>query len=205
MGRIAYARLLVIVLAAMGLPSPVRAQAATPTSDSATPRPASPPEYKLPTKEQKLDAKGLERVLSAKTVAVMASSTPFTEKRGKDKVSVYYRGGRVGPEKAKADVEKVLSKWGAFNLVDDPAQADLVMVMEEQTLGPSFMSEGKLRLKDTLAVFPTGGPGVADPLWVAIDTENALAAATGLTTPDAEGVVERFQREVESARSRIKK
>ena len=99
----------------------------------------------------------------------------------------------------------MLSDWGAFSLVDDPAQADLVLVIEEQTLKPSFVSDGKIRIRDTLAVFPTGGPGVAPPLWVGIDTESALAASSGLTTPDAEGVVEKFRRDVENARNRVKK
>jgi hypothetical protein len=101
-------------------------------------------------------------------------------------------------------VVKVLAEWGAFSVVDDPATADLVLVIAEETLGPNFMSDGKVRLKDTVAVFPTGGPAVADPLWVGIDTENALAAALGLTTPDAAGVVERFRRDVESLRNRVR-
>jgi hypothetical protein len=42
-------------------------------------------------------------------------------------------------------------------------------------------------------------------LWVGITTEIALAAAAALTTPDAEGVVERFRRDVEEARNRAKK
>jgi hypothetical protein len=166
--------------------------------------PVSPTGFKLPTKELKFDAKGLERVLSAKTVAVLAESTPFIA-LGDGAAEVTFRGRRVGPEKAKADVEKVLSKWGAFSLVEDPAVADLVLVIEEQTIGPSVASSGKPRLRDTLAVFPTGGPGSGAPLWVGIDTESALAAGSGLTTPDAEGVVEKFQRDVESARKRLQK
>lgn len=160
---------------------------------------------KLPTKEQKLDSKGRERVLSARTVAVLASSLPLIVREDKSTARLTYRHGRVGPEKAKADVEKVLSEWGAFSLIDDPAQADLVLVLEEQTLEPSFMSDGNVRLRDTLAVYPTGGPGTATPLWVGITTENALAAAAALTTPDAESVVQRFRRDVEEARKRAKK
>jgi hypothetical protein len=87
----------------------------------------------------------------------------------------------------------------------DPDQADLVLVLEEQTLEPSFMSDGNVRLRDTLAVFPTGGPGRAPPSWVGITTENGLAAAAALTTPDAEDVVERFRRDVEEARNRARK
>ena len=161
--------------------------------------------YKLPTKEQKLDSKGRERVLSARTVAVLATSLPLVVREDRSTARLTYRRGRVGPEKAKADVEKVLSEWGAFSLIDDPAQADLVLVLEEQTLEPSFMSDGNVRLRNTLAVFPTGGPGTAPPLWVGITTENGLAAAAALTTPDAEGVVERFRRDVEEARNRAKK
>jgi hypothetical protein len=169
--------------------------------------PASLTAYKpLPTKEIKLDAKALERVLSAKTVTVLAGTVPlFRRQSGEPGIIVTYRGGRVGPEKAKADVMKVLAEWGAFSLLDDPAQADLVMVIQEQTLAPSYMSNGNVRLKDTLAVFSTGGPGAAPPLWVGIDTENALAAGSGLTTPDAEGVVEKFRRAVEEAKKRIKR
>ena len=73
------------------------------------------------------------------------------------------------------------------------------------TVGSSLVSSRKVRLRDTLAVFPTGGPGVAPPLWVGIDAESALAAASGVTTPDAEGVVEGFRRDVENARNRVKK
>jgi hypothetical protein len=159
----------------------------------------------LPTKELKLDAKAVERVLSAKTVALLATALPLFTQENRTTVGMTYRRGRTGPAKAQADVKKVLSEWGAFSLVDDPAQADLVLVIEEQTLPPSFASDGKVRLKDTLGVFPTGGPGVAPPLWVGIDTESALAAASGLTTPDAEGVVETFRRDVENARQRVKK
>ena len=166
--------------------------------------PGSLTAYKLPTKEQKLDPKHLDRILSAKTVCILAASMPFIAKEGRGEVRVTYRRGRVGPDKAKADVEKVLSAWGAFSLVENPNQADLVLVIEEQTLGPSWKSDGAPRLRDTLAVFPTGGPGVAPPLWVGIDTENALTAGTGLTTPDAEGVVERFRRDVENASKRLK-
>lgn len=160
--------------------------------------------YKLPTKEQKLDSKGRERVLSARTVAVLATSVPFVVQEDRSTARLTYRRGRAGPEKAKADVEKVLSEWGAFGLIDDPAQADLVLVIEERTLGPSFMSDGNVRLRDTLAVFPTGGPGTAPPLWVGITTENALAAAAALSTPDAKAVVERFRRDVDEARNRAK-
>ena len=159
--------------------------------------------YKLPTKEQKLDPKNLERILSAKTVCVLAASMPFIAKEGKA-AQVMYRGGRVGPEHAKADVEKILSEWGAFSLVENPNQADLVLVIEEQTLAPSWKSDGQARLRDTLAIFPTGGPGVAPPLWVGIDTESALLAPHTLR-PDAEGVVKKFRRDVENARNRLKK
>ena len=163
--------------------------------------PESPAGYKLPAKEVRLDPRALERVDAARTVAVLATLIPFMMKDGAS-VLVTYRGGRVGPDKAKADVMKVLNDWGVFTVIDDPSAADLVFAIQEETLGPSFMSDGKPRLKDTLAVFPTGGPGAAPPLWVGIDTENALAAASGLTTPDSEGVVERFRRDVESVRKR---
>ena len=159
--------------------------------------------YKLPTKEMKLEAKNIERVLAAKSVAVLVSSVPLTTKQGKDLV-VTYRGGRVGPDKAKADVEKVLSDWGALALVEDPSQADLVLVVEEETIKGNMWSEGTPRLKQTLAVFPTGGPGAADPLWVGIETENALMAKHQRSS-DAKGVVERFRHDVETARNRVKK
>lgn len=159
--------------------------------------------YKMPTKELKLDAIDTERVLSAKTVAVMASSVPLLTKAGKD-VVVTFRGGRVGPEKAKADVEKVLSEWGAFAVVDDSSLADLVLVIEEETIRGNMLSEGTPRLKQTLVVFPTGGPGTAPPLWVGISTENALMAPHRRTA-DAKEVVERFRRDVETARAGVKK
>jgi hypothetical protein len=165
----------------------------------------------LPTKEQKLDAKGLAAVFSAKTVAVVATALPFIEfdRNGKP-TQVIYRGGRTGPDKAKADVEKVLSEWGAFTVVNDPARADLVLVIEEQTLAPSFRSDNRPRLKDTLAVFLPGGTDGAwagPPLWVGITTEGAIAAGFmgALKTPDAQGVVEKFRRDVVDARKRVNK
>jgi hypothetical protein len=159
----------------------------------------------LPNKELTLDAKALERIVSAKTVAVLVTTLPLFTQENRKTVGVTYRRGRTGPEKAQTDVEKVLSEWGVFSLIDDPGQADLVFVIEEQTLASSFASDGKVRLRDTLAVFPTGGPGAASPLWVGIDTESALAAGSGLSTPDAEGVVKKFRRDVENARQRFKK
>ena len=159
--------------------------------------------YKVPTKEMKLEAKDFDRVVSAKTVAVLASSVPLITKQGKD-VIVTYRGKRVGPEKAKADVEKVLSEWGTFGLIDDLSQADLVLVIEEETLKGNMLSEGTPRLKQTLVVFPTAGPGAAAPLWVGIATENALMAKHRRTA-DAKEVVERFRRDVEAAKNRVKK
>ena len=139
-----------------------------------------------------------EQLLAAKTVAVLADSVPLVARYGREMVTTY-RAGRVGPQKAKADVEKVLAEWDVFMVIEDPAQADLVLVIREETLAPSFMSDGKARLRDTLVVFPRGGPGVAAPLWVGIDTESGLAAASGLATPDAEGVVERLRRDVAEA------
>ena len=163
--------------------------------------PASLAGYRLPTTETRLTTNSQARVEAAKTVAVLATSMPFMRKDGAG-LLVTYRSGRVGAERAKADVLKALSEWGAFTVIDDPGAADLVFAIQEETLGPGFMSDGKPRLKDTLAVYPTGGPGVASPLWVGIDTENALSAATGLTAPDAEGVVQRFRRDVENASKR---
>lgn len=164
--------------------------------------PVSPTGWELPTTEVKLDARAAERVLAARTVAVLARSAPFATSDGGD-LRVTYRGRRTGPESAKADVERVLSEWGAFTVVADPSKADLVLVIAEQTLGPTFASNGKVRLRDTLAVFPAGGPGSAFPLWVGITTESALAAATGLTQPDAEAVAQKFRRDVEAVRSRV--
>lgn len=166
--------------------------------------PAALKGYKLPTKEQKLDSKGLERVLSAKTVALVVSSVPLLRKDDKGNLTITGRTGRLGPERAKADVEKVLSEWGAFSLVDDPAQADLVLLIEEQTLAPNMFSEGRTRLRHTLVVFPTGGPGAAPPIWVGIDTQNAMMASWG-AKGDGEGVVKKLRRDIENARNRAKK
>lgn len=148
--------------------------------------------YNLPTEELELDAKGLERVLSAKTVMVMAASVPFIVKGDRGAGKLTYYSGRVGPDKAKAEVVRVLSEWGAFSLIENPLLADLVVVIEEHTLG-----EGNTRLRDTLAVFPTGGPGLVPPLWVGIETQGRRA--------DAKGVTERFRRDVENATKRVKK
>jgi hypothetical protein len=101
-------------------------------------------------------------------------------------------------------VEKVLADWGALVVIDNPSEADLVLVIEEETIKGNMLSEGTPRLKQTLVVFPTGGPGAAPPLWVGIATENAMMAPHRRTA-DAQEVVERFRRDVEAARSRVKK
>ena len=64
---------------------------------------------------------------------VTAASVPSIVKGDRGAGKLTYYSGRVGPDKAKAEVVRVLSEWGAFSLIEDPLLADLVVVIEEDT------------------------------------------------------------------------
>ena len=110
----------------------------------------------LPAKELKLEAKHRDTVLSAKTAVVIATVRPLVAKKDKSTVVVTYRAGRVGREKAKSEAEAALKEWGRFTVVQDPAQADLALLVLEETLSPHWGSthdvhpRPRYRLRNTM-------------------------------------------------------
>ena len=171
------------LLAPLGAPVPSHAQA--PTSQT----------YRLPKEEVRLGADGRATVLAARSVAVLADSRPLIRRDG-TRVVVSYVSGRVGPGKAKADVEMALTEWGRFSVVSEAAEADLVLVIVEETLPPNLLSDGRLRLGHTLGVVATRGP-TTGLLWLGTTTDGGLVSA--FRSPSASRVVDEFREEVEKA------
>lgn len=94
-----------------------------PASSSQPKQETEPPEAKsdptLPADE--FEAGGVRQViLSAKTTSVVG-------------VRRLWRSSLADPVAAKKRVEKRVRKWGRFTVVDDPTQADLVLVIIEGT------------------------------------------------------------------------
>ena len=97
------------------------------------------------------------------------------------------RGGirrGVDAEKARKSVEEMVRDWGRFAIVASPAEADLVLVIFEDSVPLSGFSTGtgdtKNRLRDILAVFRGGEPSpTAQPLWADVSTESTLGALSG--------------------------
>ena len=168
-----------------------------------------PDKYRLPTKEIELAVRHRDTVLSAATVAVIVRVRPLVSREGKADAAVTYRAGRSGPDAARGEVVQALQRWGAFEVVEDPAQADLVLVVLEETLPPGFGSTSDIRgpqyrLKDTLGVYRGKIDDPADPLWAGIVTEGRLKRSLSNAAPSAAGVIEEFRRAVEDARRRVK-
>ena len=158
----------------------------------------------LPSKTVKLDARGAEIALAARTVAIIATGhptieiAPADEKNGRPTLVVH--GGirrRVDGDKAKQEVQKVIEQWGRFTLTDDLERADLIFAIAEYTVPSSALSQmagdTSHRLRDTLGVFARG---VREPIWVDTVTESTLGALTGAA---ASKVAEKFQQALESA------
>jgi hypothetical protein len=107
-------------------------------------------------------------ILSARTVCVV----------GEFGTVVGELPDRLGPNpaSAKKQVEKVLRKWGRFTLVEDPEQADVVLVVVEGTKEVTYSREDpawwqsaektETRLVDTLLVFKGGKVPKADLAWL---------------------------------------
>lgn len=152
---------------------------------------AQEPGYTRPQKAMKPDARSVEAILGAKTLAnvgIDASVLRVTSVDPKNK-KVYVTGGGgirrgVDAEKARKSVEEKIREWGRFTVLDTVTDADLVLVVFEDTVEPSGFSkmqgDSKSRLRDTLAVFRGGDPpSSAQPLWAAVSTESTFGALTG--------------------------
>lgn len=163
----------------------------------------------LPSKAVKLDERGMEIVLAARTVAIIATGhptmeiAPAAEKNGRATLVVH--GGirrRVDGDQAKQEVQKVIEQWGRFTLTDDLERADLILAIAEHTVPASAFSQmagdTSHRLRDTLGVFARG---VREPIWVDTVTENTFGALTGAA---ASKVAEKFQQALEAASRKSK-
>lgn len=128
-----------------------------------------------------------QAILAAKTVCVVGVLGEFAAEgplnKSEWRVADSARGFLkfdAAPARAKKQVEKVIRKWGQFSLVEDPAQADLVLVITEGTKEITYQvtSEGaegrqesevvsERRLVDGLRVFKAKEFSKADttPLW----------------------------------------
>jgi hypothetical protein len=168
--------------------------------------------YTLPDKAVALKDSARDVVFSAKTIAIVARDQHFIEvvsvdeKRGN--VTVAMPGGiRRGIDAAKAakDVQRMLTQWKRFTVVDDPSQADLVLFIFEDSVPPSRFAktqgDAKHRLRDRLGLF-RGGPAAdraSEPLWADSHTESAFGALTGSS---AAKVADKFRRAVEDAENK---
>jgi hypothetical protein len=81
-------------------------------------------------------------------------------------------------------VEEMVRDWGRFAAVESPADADLVLVIFEDSVAPSGFSkrtgDTTNRLRDTLAVFRGGEPSpAAEPLWADVSTESTFGVLSG--------------------------
>lgn len=88
-------------------------------------------------------------------------------------------------QRAKAQISEAVSKWGRYSFVDDPAKADLVMVVTEGHFGENTQvnaytngnyttgtAQNVAILGDILQVFKGGSLPTAEsmPLWMRIET-----------------------------------
>jgi hypothetical protein len=151
----------------------------------------TPSTYTRPEKAVKPDAQAIAALLAAKTVAIVGIDAAVLEitsiDREKHTITAVKRGGirrGVDAEKARKSVEEMVTDWGRFTAVASPAEADLVLVVFEDSVPPSGFSKGtgdaKYRLRDILAVFRGGEPSpAAQPLWADVSTESTFGALTG--------------------------
>ena len=94
--------------------------------------------------------------LAAKTVLVRGGRARVAQ-TGQNTLMVY------PTKKAEEALKKALVKWGRFQVVDDAAKADLILVISEGEVAESRME----RLTGHLAIFPGGSTADTDvkPLW----------------------------------------
>ena len=124
-------------------------------------------------------------------------------------VAVIARLGEVGPggytpdpRRAKEQVCDAIEKWGRYSVVDDPKQADLVLVITEghngnvlisNSNGASSITQPVSILGDVLAVYPGGSvpDDRTEPLWFQIERG-------GYSWP-AKRAIAKFKKNVEAA------
>ena len=105
-----------------------------------------------------------EEIVSAKTVTVMARQGTSGTARI-----------RPNAQRAKAQVEAAVRKWGRYQIVDNPAKADLVIVVVEGNAPaeqidadhPALYKMTAMQLlSDTLTIYKGGGiTPDSKPLW----------------------------------------
>lgn len=173
---------------------------------------AEPP-YRLPERAVALKDTAWDVVRAAKTIAIVARDQQVLEVLSVDgkKVIVAVHGGirrEIDATKAKKDVERMLTEWERFTVVDDPAQADLVLFIFEDSVPSSrfatMQGDTKHRLRDRLGLFRSrsAAEGISEPLWADSHTESAFGALTGSS---AAKVADKFRRAVEDAERKAKK
>jgi hypothetical protein len=165
-----------------------------------------PSTYTRPERAVKPDAQATAALLAAQTVAILAIDAAVLEVTSIDpathSITVVKRGGirrGVDAEAARKSVEERVRDWGRFRTIASPAEADLVLVIFEDSVAPTRLSKGlgdtKTRLRDTLAVFQGGAPSpTAQPLWADVSIESVLGALSGSS---ADKVVNKLRRDVE--------
>jgi len=108
-----------------------------------------------------------QAIRSAKTVTVVGELGAVLEPRR----------GKFGPDatRAKSQVESVIRKWGRFSVVEDPAVADLVLLITEGTYERTSEEVSEVVLMDRLQVFKGAEFFMADsaPLWDSGEIEYA--------------------------------
>lgn len=164
------------------------------------------PTYTRPEKAVKPDAQAAAVLLAGNTVAILALDVAAFEVTAVDpakhSITIVKRGGirrRVDAEAARKSVEERIRDWGRFRIVASPAEADLVLVIFEDSVAPTRFSKGlgdtKTRLRDTLAVFQGGVPSpTSRPLWADVSTESTLGVFSGSS---ADRVVKKLRQDVE--------
>jgi len=127
-------------------------------------------------------------IVTAKTVNVMAQLGTS----GSSRI-------RPNAQRAKAQVEAALRKWGRYQIVDSPAKADLVLIVVEgnATAGSEepvrFRMTAMQLLSDTLTIYKGGGiKPDSKPLWSCRETGEDLGWP-------ADRAVERLRRDERKA------
>lgn len=165
---------------------------------------AKPP-YGPPEKTVKLTAQTAATLAAAKSAALVAVDVTqlkiVSVDEKKKRILVATPGGirrGVSAEKAKSELLESLREWNRFTLIDDPEQADVVVVVFEDTVEPSRFSKAngdrKPRMRERLAVFTRGQTDT--PLWAGEERESTLGAITGSTVGK---VVEQLREDMERA------
>lgn len=161
------------------------------------------PPYLPPAKAVKLTAEATTALKQAKTAALIAIDVSRVQvvsiDEKKKTVRVAMPGGirrGVDADKARAELLDGMRDWNRFAIVDDMAQADLVIVVFEDTVEPSRFSKAngdqKHRMRERLAVYAAGRPDT--PLWANEVRESTFGAITG--SPVGK-VVDKFRDELE--------